>query len=55
MVADNAVFAALLSERGYPNLRLTAEVLEDEDHLSVAPRGFTRGLLTLLPAASVAE
>jgi predicted alpha/beta superfamily hydrolase len=51
MVADNASFAALLTARKYPGLRITSEVLKDEDHLSVAPRGFTQGLLTLLPAS----
>lgn len=51
MVEDNRRFAELLEGRAYPALRLKAEVLEDEDHLSVAPRGFTRGLLHLLPAA----
>jgi predicted alpha/beta superfamily hydrolase len=51
MVEDNRQFAELLEAKAYPELRLKAEVLEDEDHLSVAPRGFTRGLLHLLPAA----
>jgi predicted alpha/beta superfamily hydrolase len=48
MVADNAAFAALLRERGFTGLRLQSDVLADEDHLSVAPRGFTRGLLHTL-------
>lgn len=53
MVADNAAFAALLRERGFAGLRLQSDVLADEDHLSVAPRGFTKGLLHTLavPAA----
>ncbi|WP_394726919.1 alpha/beta hydrolase [Altererythrobacter sp. GH1-8] len=50
MVVDNATFAAMLNGRDFPELALTSEVFEEEDHLSVAPRGFTRGLLTLLPA-----
>lgn len=50
MVGDNARFEARLRSRGYPGLTLTNEVLNDEDHLTVAPRGFTHGLLTLLPA-----
>lgn len=50
MVADNATFADMLVARNYPGLELNAEVLDGEDHLSVAPRGFTRGLLRLLPA-----
>ena len=31
-------------------LTLTSEVLNDEDHLTVAPRGFTRALIAVLPA-----
>jgi len=50
MVADNRRFEAQLRSRNYPGLTLTSEVLNDEDHLSVAPRGFTRALMTLLPA-----
>ena len=52
MVGDNATFADLLAARGYDGLRLKAEVLDDEDHLSVAPRGFTRGLEYLLPVTA---
>ncbi|WDA41050.1 alpha/beta hydrolase [Erythrobacter sp. BLCC-B19] len=48
MVADNAAFAALLQDHGFAGLRLQSDVLADEDHLSVAPRGFTRGLLHTL-------
>lgn len=48
MVADNAAFAALLQERSFGGLRLRSDVLGDEDHLSVAPRGFTKGLLHTL-------
>lgn len=51
MVADNASFDAMLRARGFAGLRLQSEVLVDEDHLSVAPRGFTRGLLHTLAAA----
>ncbi|UIP06121.1 hypothetical protein LY632_10495 [Erythrobacter sp. SDW2] len=50
MVADNATFAGMLEARNYPGLELNSEVLDGEDHMSVAPRGFTRGLLRLLPA-----
>lgn len=49
MVADNAAFAALLRASGFGGLRLQTDVLADEDHLSVAPRGFTKGLLYVLP------
>lgn len=51
IVADNRAFAALLRARGFAGLRLQSEVLADEDHLSVAPRGFTKGLLHTLAAA----
>lgn len=50
MVGDNARFEARLTSRGYPSLSLSSEVLNDEDHLTVAPRGFTKALMTLLPA-----
>ena len=50
MVADNAAFARMLNARGYTGLALRSDVLDDEDHHSVAPRGFTKGLLYLLPA-----
>ncbi|KRE00319.1 esterase [Bosea sp. Root381] len=50
MVADNRAFAKSLLARKYPGLNLKSAVLNDEDHLSVAPRGFTEGLKHLLPA-----
>ncbi|MFN3536621.1 MAG: alpha/beta hydrolase, partial [Brevundimonas sp.] len=50
MVGDNARFEARLRSRNYAGLTLSSEVLNDEDHLTVAPRGFTHGLLALLPA-----
>ena len=50
MVGDNARFEQSLKARNYPGLTVTNEVLADEDHLSVAPRGFTHALTTLLPA-----
>lgn len=50
MVADNRRFEGLLRSRNYPGLTLTSDVLEDEDHLSVAPCGFSEALMTLLPA-----
>lgn len=48
MVADNKAFEAALKSRHYPNLQMKSVVLEDEDHLTVAPRGFTQGLKYLL-------
>jgi predicted alpha/beta superfamily hydrolase len=50
MVADNRTLADALRGRKYPNLTLKSVVLNDEDHLTVAPRGFTQGLRYLLPA-----
>lgn len=50
MVTDLRTMDQLLRSRKYPSLRLKTEVLNDEDHVSVAPRGFTHGLEYLLPA-----
>lgn len=50
MVADNRRFETALRSRNYAGLSLTSDVLQDEDHLSVAPRGFTNALMALLPA-----
>ncbi len=49
MVADNRALESALQSRKYPGLKLKSAVLNDEDHLSVAPRGFTLGLKYLLP------
>ena len=50
LVADSRAFADTLRKRGYPGLTLEAEILNDEDHVPVAPCGFTRALKFLLPA-----
>jgi len=50
MVADNRAFAEMLHSKDYPALNLQSDVLLDEDHMSVAPRGFTKGLLHTLHA-----
>lgn len=50
IVDDNRELESRLKKRKYPNLVLKSDVLNDEDHLSVAPRGFTHGLKYLLPA-----
>ena len=50
LVADNREFEKRLIKRKYPSLILKSEILNDEDHVSVAPRGFTHGLKYLLPA-----
>lgn len=49
MVADNRALEKTLQSRKYPGLKLESVVLNDEDHVTVAPRGFTRGLMYLLP------
>lgn len=48
MVIDTQNMARALRARGYPSLHLTLEVLNDEDHLSIGPRGITHGLKVLL-------
>lgn len=50
MVSDARRMARQLDARQYPSLRLKLDVLNDEDHLSVAPRGFSKGLMHLLAA-----
>ncbi|MDZ3832408.1 MAG: alpha/beta hydrolase-fold protein [Sphingopyxis sp.] len=55
MVRDNAVFADMLRARHYAGLDLKAEVMAGEDHMTVAPRGFTQGLLHLLPDPKTAR
>lgn len=49
IVGDSRELESTLRKRKYPNLVLKSEVLNDEDHMSVAPRGFTHGLKYLLP------
>lgn len=50
MVTDVETFARTLRGRHYPAFHLETEVLNGEDHLSVAPRGATHGLERLLSA-----
>jgi len=40
----------VLKAHAYPGLTVRSVVLEDEDHLTVAPVGFTRALMAVLPA-----
>lgn len=51
MVSDVRAMERILRARGYGGLTVTADVLENEDQLTVAPRGFTHALLALLPAS----
>ena len=50
MVGDLRTMERILTSRSYPNLRVRSTVLENEDHLTVAPVGFTRALMAVLPA-----
>jgi len=50
MVGDVRTMERTLKSRAYPGLRVQSAVLGDEDHLTVAPVGFTRALMALLPA-----
>ncbi|AYV45622.1 esterase [Caulobacter flavus] len=50
MVADVKTMERVLKSHGYPGLKVRSTVLEDEDHLTVAPVGFTRALMAVLPA-----
>ena len=52
MASDARRMERSLSSRSYPSLRIKLDVLNDEDHLSVAPRGFTKGLQFLLAAGA---
>ncbi len=55
MVGDSEALVETLERRGYPGLQIRADVLNDEDHVSVAPRGFTKGLTYLLPVPLAAK
>ena len=50
MVGDMRAMDRVLKSRTYPGLNLQSTVLADEDHLTVAPVGFTRALMAVLPA-----
>lgn len=50
MVDDNRRFEQVLKSRRYPGLEITSAEIKGEDHLTVAPIGFMRGLEALLPA-----
>lgn len=52
MVRDMHDMEQVLKSRAYPNLRVQSTVLDNEDHLTVAPVGFTRALMAILPAGS---
>lgn len=50
MVGEMTAMEQVLKSRNYPSLSVRSSVLADEDHLTVAPAGFTRALLAVLPA-----
>ena len=49
LVGDMKLFEANLKSRGYRSLTISSDVLPGEDHLTVAPSGFMRGLMGVLP------
>jgi predicted alpha/beta superfamily hydrolase len=55
MVGDSDALVKMLKRRAYPGLQIRADVLNDEDHVSVAPRGFTKGMTYLLPVPLAAK
>lgn len=50
MVKDTNDFDAILKSRNYPSLKIKSEVLNDEDHMTIAPRGYTHALQYMLPS-----
>ncbi|WP_311240194.1 MULTISPECIES: alpha/beta hydrolase-fold protein [unclassified Xanthomonas] len=48
MVIDAQHMAQALRARHYPSLQVELDVLNDEDHLTIGPRGATHGLKALL-------
>lgn len=49
MVGDTCRFEQALKARGYPGLTIASTVIDEEDHLTVFPSGFTRGIKRALP------
>lgn len=49
MVGDNRKFERLLSSRRYEGLHIKSIVVREENHLTVFPEGFTRGIIHLSP------
>jgi hypothetical protein len=48
MVIDAQKMAQALRARHYPSLQVELDVLNNEDHLTIGPRGATHGLKALL-------
>jgi predicted alpha/beta superfamily hydrolase len=51
MVRDVRAFKAALKSRNYPGLKIVADVIPEEDQLSVPPAVITRGLRWALPGS----
>jgi predicted alpha/beta superfamily hydrolase len=51
MVRDLKAFTAALKSRNYPGLKVSMDVIRDEDHLTVAPAIITRGLRWAVPGS----
>lgn len=52
MVTDAKNMERAIKSRKFPSLSMRLDVLNDENHMTVAPRGFTHGLKYLLPTQS---
>jgi len=50
MVGGVQAMERVLRSRAYPGLQIRSIILDNEDHLTVAPVGFTRALMAVLPA-----
>jgi predicted alpha/beta superfamily hydrolase len=51
LVRDMRAFKAALKSRNYPGLKIDADVIPEEDHLTVGPAVITRGLRWALPGS----
>lgn len=51
LVRDMRAFKAALKSRNYPGLKVDADVIPEEDHLTVGPAVITRGLRWALPGS----
>lgn len=49
VVSTVATMAERLTTRGYPSLELTVRIFSEEDHLTVMPVAYTRGIRVLWP------
>ena len=45
-------FGARLQRRGYEGLEVEIDIVESENHFTIAPIGIARGLMRMFPRAS---